>query len=553
MTTTLPVTSPQHASGAEWLLVNGKIWTGASGAAGTPAEVDALLVGGGRVLAAGSRADVEGLATPAARVVDLGGRRAVPGLIDGHIHAVRAGLTWDRELRWMDTKTLAEGLATISARARETPAGEWIRVVGGWHPSQLVEKRLPTRAELDAAAPDHPVYVQALYEGAVLNSAALTACGWDAASADPPGGKLGRDAAGKLTGELQGMVGFLTPLSKMPAHDAEGQVGSTLAMFNDLARLGLTGVVDPGGMGISLDQYEPLFELWRQGRLPLRTRLYYSASAAGAELEEFEGLTRYAKPRFGDDWLKPVGIGELVHYDWHEKGVLRPHDIPAAAREEFVRISRLAAERGWAVHMHAILPGTIEAVLDAWERVDREVPLRGRRFSIAHGDSISAEGLRRAESLGIGMGIQNWLVHKSNDACDAWGEEAAEHAPPLRDILDRGIPVGAGSDSTRANSENPWLSLWWLVTGKSRDGGPRRAERHRLTRAEALELYTRSAAWFSFEEETRGTLEPGRLADVAVLSEDYFACEEDAIPDVQAELTLVGGTPVYKGSAFQGL
>jgi predicted amidohydrolase YtcJ len=535
------VSTAQSGPGvADTLVVGGRIWTG-----GTPPEVEALAVRAGRVLAAGDARELEPLAGRGTRVIDLQGRRAVPGLVDAHIHAVRAGLTWEDELRWGDHSSLAESLATVSARAAALPAGEWIRVVGGWHPCQLAEGRLPTRAELDAAAPDHPVYVQALYDAAVLNSAALAACGWDASSADPPGGRLWRDPeTGELTGVVQGMLAYLHPLSRMPRPTFEQQVASTRSMFLDLARLGLTGVVDPGGIGIAFEAYEPLFELWRRGELPLRTRIYYSASEPGNELEQFEACTRYARPRFGDDLLRVVGVGEIVHYDWHDKGSLAPYDIPAKAREEFTQISRLAAERGWPMHMHAIQRATVDAVLDAWEQVDKEAPLRGRRFSLAHADAISPEGLRRAKALGIGIGIQDWLVYKAGAAADAWGREIAGAAPPVRDMLDLGIPVAAGSDSTRANSENPWLSLWWLVTGRSLDGGPRRDPRHRLSRAEALSLYTRAGAWFSFEEGQRGTLEPGRAADLVALSDDYFTCDEDAIPGLRSELTLVGGVPV---------
>lgn len=246
-------------------------------------------------------------------------------------------------------------------------------------------------------------------------------------------------------------------------------------------------------------------------------------------------------------------MGEIVHYDWHDKGSLSPYDIPARAREEFFEISRLAARRGWPMHMHAIQRHVVDAVLDAWERVDREVGLGGRRFSLAHADAIDAGGLARAKALGIGIGIQDWLVYRSHEAASAWGGDAAGEAPPLRDMLDLGIPVAAGSDSTRANSESPWLSLWWLVTGGSLDGGPRRNPAHRLERAEALRLYTSAGAWFSFEEGTRGTLEPGRTADLIALSDDYLACDQDAIPHLRADLTLVGGRPVHAGAGFEGL
>ena len=539
---------------AELLLLNGRIWTGVTPGAPAAREVEALAVRDGHILATGYRDELQALVGPRTIVVDLEGRRAVPGLVDAHIHAVRAGLTWDDELRLGHCQRLDDVLAAIRGRAAEQPAGSWVRVLGGWHPSQLAERRLPSQAELDAVAPDHPVYLQALYDAAVLNSAAMTACGLDAAPAGALAGELERDATtGAPTGVVRGMLAYPQILARMPLLSFEQQISSTHRMLRSLARLGLVGVVDPGGIGIRFEQYNPLFELWRRGQLPLRTRIYYSATEAGGELEQFEALTRYAQPCFGDDLLRVVGVGEIVHYDWHDRGVLAPHDIPPRAREEFLQISRLAARRGWPMHMHAIVQGTVDAVLDAWERVDREVGLRGLRFSLAHADAITPSALQRARALGIGIGVQNWLIFKADEAAAHWGEEAAANAPPVRDMLDLGIPVGAGSDSTRACAENPWLSLWWLVTGQSLDGGPRRDPRHRLSRAEALDLYTRAGAWFSFEEDRRGALQPGWLADLAVLSDDFLTCDDEAIPTLSSELTLVGGKVAYAGPAFDGL
>jgi predicted amidohydrolase YtcJ len=537
---------------AELLLLNGRIWTGVPPGAPAAREVEAVAVRDGRILATGDRDELRELAGPRTTVVDLEGRRAVPGVVDAHIHAIRAGLTWDEELRLGHCRRLDDVLAAIRARAGEQPAGSWVRVLGGWHHHQLAERRLPSRAELDQAAPHHPVYLQALYDAAVLNSAARRACGLDG-GAGTLAGEVERDpATGALTGVVRGMLAYPQILARMPRLPLKRQISSTESMLRSLARLGLTGVVDPGGIGIGFEQYEPLFELWRRGRLPIRTRIYHSAAEAGGELEQFEALTRYARPRFGDDWLGVVGLGEIIHHDWHDRGVLAPHGVPPRAREEFLQISRLAARRGWPMHMHAIVRGTVDAVLDAWERVDHEVDLRGLRFSLAHADAISPPALRRAQALGIGIGVQDWLVFKADEAAAHWGEELAVNAPPVRDMLDLGIPIAAGSDSTRACAENPWLSLWWLVTGRSLDGGPRRDPRRRLSRAEALDLYTRAGAWFSFEEGRRGSLQPGWLADLAVLDDDFLTCDEEAIPSLTSELTLVGGSVAHAGPAFAG-
>jgi predicted amidohydrolase YtcJ len=506
------------------------VWTGTG-------EVEAVAVRGDQVVAVGPSDEVREAGGARAEVIDLEGRRAIPGLIDSHIHFVRAALAWNDLVRWGDVGSLQEGLERIARAASASPAGTWIRVLGGWHPGQFEERRSPTREELDRTAPDHPVYVQLLYEQAFLNTAGLRAAGLE--SAHP---------AGILPGGA-----FQQVLSRIPLADHEAQVASTKAFMAELNGLGVTGVVDPGGFGVFPESYRALFDVWRRQEATLRVRLYLVPTERGSELEQIREWVRYVHPGFGDEMLRYVGMGEVLAFSCHDMEGVRPFQVTEEAKAELLEISRVLARHGWPAHVHAILDGTIGAVLDVWEEVDEELGLAGRRFSLAHAEPIGEENLQRVARLGTGIAVQDRLIFRAADSADLWGKEVAQRSPPLRRMLELGIPVGAGTDATVVTPHDPWRCLWWLVTGQSLDGAAARIPEQRLTRPEALRLYTAGSAWFSFDERTRGTLQPGRLADLAVLSEDYFRVPEAELPHLHSVLTLVGGRVVHTGEGLEGL
>ena len=510
-----------------------------------------MLVVDDRIRAVGTSDEIRALA-PDATALDVGGRRVIPGLVDGHAHVVRAGLTWEREIRWDGAATLADGLALIRARALTQPPGTWIPVVGGWHPAQFAEGRGPTRTELDRVAPDHPCYVQLLYDEAVLNSAGLAAADLGSGSA-PPGGEIEIGDDGAPSGVVRGAPVFAHCLARMGGRSKAEQVRSTRAMLADLAGYGLTGALDPGGIGLTPESYEPIYEVWRRGELTLRTRLYLGAGRRGDERREIEDWLRYLPRGFGDDWLRIVGIGEIVLFACWDGDGLRPFEIDAATLAELTEISRMVAAGGWPMHLHAIVDASAAAVLDAWEAVDADHRLAPLRFSLAHADAVEEETLLRAQALGIGMALQSRMVLRGGGSARVWGEAAVLRAPPLRRMIELGFPLSGGTDATVVSSIDPWRSLWWLVTGKTIGGGPRRAPEHRLDRGRALALYTSGSAWFSFEEHRRGRLAPGRLADLLVLDDDYFTVPADEIPRIRPEITMVGGRIVHAGDAFRGV
>lgn len=525
--------------------VNGAIWPGKGAVANSPGEPTALAVAHGRILALGSDSEVAGLAPQSCPVVDLGGNRVIPGLIDGHIHAVRAGASWDRELHWDGLADVKTALETIRTAAGTCPPGEWVRAVGGWHPSQFKEGRSPSRAELDEACPDHPVYIQALYEHAVLNSAAIRESGIGALTANPPGGEIERDSDGRVTGRISGMGAFALCLAAIPSRTRDQQRMSMAAMMSQLHAEGLTGLVDPGGFGMAPERYDPLFDLWRQRELTMRTRLFLSAVDPGHEYEQLGGWLRHAHTGFGDDMLRFLGVGEVVHFGCHDFEGLEPFDITDEACEEFQRISMETARRGWPMHVHAVLDSSIDRILDCWENVHAKYPVTGLRFSIAHVDRISNRNILRLKALGAGVVLDDHLVFKAAHSESVWGREAIRRAPPIGDLADAGLPISAGTDATRASAYSPWLSLSWLTTGRSADGVQRRAAEHIFTRTAALDAYSRGSAWLSFESADRGHLMPGALADFAVLDQDYFTVPDGCVDSISSILTVVGGRTVY--------
>ena len=386
----------------------------------------------------------------------------------------------------------------------------------------------------------------------MLNSAALARCGWDGTSADPPGGRLLRDASGSLTGEITGIGAFAVPLALAGTADREEQIRGTTAMMAAFGGHGLTGIVDAGGMATAPRDYDALYELWRRGGLTVRTRLFMCTWTPGREVGDYEQLTTVAQPDFGDAMLKVSGVGEMPHGGCHDfEGLNTEFTIADASYDELLQITRLCARHGWRMSVHTVLDSSLSRVLDAWEQVERETGRISRlRCSIVHADGASEASLRRVAGLRAGVLVQNRLLLQGADYVRAWGQQAADAAPPLGVMRQLGIPVGGGTDATRANRYSPWASIWWLVTGRSIDGATRRHERDRLSRHDAIASYTRDAAWFTGEDGWRGRLSPGYDADLCVPTADPFECAEDDLLDLRSDLTMVGGRVTHTSGDF---
>lgn len=539
-----------QAQTADTLLVNGKIIT----LDGKSSVVQALALQGERILATGTNDDMRKLAAPTARVIDLAGRTVVPGLVDSHIHALRAGLTYSVELSWIGVPSLAQGLALIRDAARNSRPGTWIKIGGGWTEMQFPEKRGPSVEELVAAAPDRPVYVQRLYNTAWVTPAGLKLMNINA-DTQIPGGKAEKDAGGNLTGVITGnnrTFNFLT--DKIPSPNLAQQIEGTKKYFRELNRLGLTGVNDVTGGGMYPEHYRPVQMLWKKKEQTVRVAFHFQSNERGKELQNFKDFSRFTPQDFGDDMLRFRGIGEALTqgmYDGSTVGLIfNPTDKD---REEFCEAAKWAAGQGMTVHQHAATNKAASMILDCFEKVNQETPITSLRWQITHIEDATDDTLRRMKALNMGWSVQDRLLYAGQIFLKVLGPEAALRAPPIRSGLDMGLHVAAGTDSDQVAPYNPFVSLRWLLDGKAIDGTPLRGPAQSPNREEALRMYSINAAWFSFDDDKRGSLEPGKYADLAVLSDDYMTVPVEKVGDLHSLLTLVGGRVVYGEGPFAAL
>jgi predicted amidohydrolase YtcJ len=534
------------AQAPDVVLVNGKVVT----VDAASALHQGIAVRGGRITALGSTGEIRRLAGTGTRVIDLQGRTVIPGLIDSHLHAVRAALSFSTEVNWTGVRSLREALGRITAAAKAKPAGSWLIVAGGWNELQFTERRRPTPAELEQAAPDNPVYVQLGYGWIAMTDEGFAALGITDDRGLPPGAQLERDAAGKRTGAITGNnAGIVALFDRLPRPTFAQQVEGTVAFFRELNRLGMTGAGDPGGNNLAPGDYAALLDVWRHGRMTIR--LAYTLGAQGppgSEFANYKALTTLLPMGFGDGMLKFNGIGEQVTAAMNNNP--RPTD---ADKEAYYQIAKWAAERGLGLTMHWGPDATVDHLLTIFERVNREVPLAPLRWSIAHLNDASVKTLERMKTLGVGWTMQDAMYFGGDQALRTSGAEAARRMPPVVTAAGLGVHVGAGTDAHRVASYNPFTALQWLLDGKTVSGTAMRGPEETPSRTDALRLYSLGSAWFSHDDAERGSLEVGKLADLAVLSEDYLTIPVERIGLLESHLTMVGGKVVYAAGPFAPL
>jgi predicted amidohydrolase YtcJ len=520
---------------------------------------EAVAITAGRFSAVGDAQEILPTQGPETRLLDLGGRCAIPGLIDSHMHVIRGGLNYSMELRWDGVPTLADAMAMLKRQVQVTPPPQWVRVVGGFTEHQFVEKRLPTLEEINAAAPETPVFILHLYDRALLNRAALRVVGYTKDTPNPPGGEILRDASGEPTGLLLAKPNatiLYSTLAKGPKLPPEYQLISTRHFMRELNRLGITGVIDAGGGFQNYpDDYEIIEKLHEDDQLTLRIAYNLFTQKAGQEVEDFARWTGMVKPGQGDDVYRHNGAGEMLVFsaaDFEDFRQPRP-DMPPAMEGQLEHVVRLLAENRWPWRLHATYDETIGRALDVFEKVDKDIPLRGLNWFFDHAETITPRNIDRIAALGGGIAVQHRMAYQGEYFVERYGAAAAETTPPIARMLAAGLPVGAGTDATRVASYNPWVSLSWLVTGKTVGGTRLYPPANRMSREQALRLWTEANAWFSGEQGKKGRIAVGELADLAVLSGDYFSIPEDAIAHLSSVLTLLGGEVVHGAGDFAKL
>jgi predicted amidohydrolase YtcJ len=487
--------------------------------------------------------DASAKPAPCTKVIDLHGRTAVPGLVDNHNHIVLLGLRPGHDTRIETASSIADVQALIKARAKEVPAGEFITSMGGWNPSQFAEKRLPTSAELDAAAPGHPVLVY---------------LGFTGPSATNSKGKAffaSKGIAVSDTGAIAANGPSLAALNALRAIQTfEDEKRGTLDAMAYAARVGVTTSADmgvftiPGTPDVQDDftfdtlasadpfhMYDPFLALHREGKMSMRLRVFFLSMDKGLPGNDqaiplLKERLLNSFPEFGDDMMRVSGIGEFAT-NWPLFGTVTP---PA----NYLNALKLVAKEGWAFQQHSLSPAEDKLTASTFEAVNAITPIAGLHWSIAHAPRIDKATIDRLKAVGAGIAVHPFAY------LNAMGG-----GPPLRMILDSGIHVGAGSDSAQISTLDPWLMIYYMVTGKNASGVLVNGGQQ-ITRMEALRLYTAENGWFFHEEDKLGSIEPGKLGDIVVLSGDYFdpkKVSDDGIKRLKSVLTVVDGRVVYDG------
>jgi predicted amidohydrolase YtcJ len=431
----------------------------------------------------------------------------------------------------------------------QTP--QWVRVVGGWNEFQFAERRMPTLDEINEAAPDTPVFVLHLYDRALLNKAALRAVGYTKDTPEPPGGTIVRDKNGNPTGLLiarpNATILYAT-LAKGPKLPPDQQENSTRHFMRELNRLGITSAIDAGGGSqIYPDDYAVIENLHRNGEMTVRVAYNLFTQKPKQELEDFRQWVRTTKPGQGDGFYRLNGAGEMLTYsaaDFEDFLEPRPELSATLEAELHAVVGHLAANR-WPFRLHATYDESISRFLDVFEAVNRDTPFNGLHWFFDHAETVTSRNLERIKALGGGIAIQHRMAYQGEYFVNRYGAKAAERTPPIAEMLKLGIPVSAGTDATRVASYNPWVCLYWLITGKTVGGMPLYQDANLVSREQALRLYTQGGTWFSSEEGKKGALSVGQYADLAVLSDDFFTVDPEQIKGIESVLTVVDGKVVH--------
>ncbi len=526
---------------------------------------EAIAVKDGLVLATGSSEELLKMKGEATKLIDANGRTIIPGLNDSHLHLTRGGRFFNAELRWDGVKTLARALEMLKEQAERTPEGQWVRVIGGWSPFQFEEKRFPTPEEINEATGNVPTYVLFLYSRAWLNQAGLDALNIDENTEAPVGSSFEKGPDGKLTGVLlaepnptilYARIGSLLPLKLIE------MVNGTKQFYRELNSFGITSGIDAGGGGHKFPRdYRGTQTLAESGEMPIRLSYYLFPQNKGAEYEEFkEWMATNEVGHNGeihlDHGYELEGGGEFLAWSAGDfENFLAPQpmleDRPTW-REDLKRVIRLHVDNGWPFRIHATYGETITNMLEVIEEVNDETngKLAQKRWLFDHAETVKVEDLKRIKALNGGIAIQARMAYAGEFFVERYGAEKAKQAPPVKKMMDLGLPVGAGTDGTRVASYNPWPALYWLVTGKTVGDFQLAEEANQLSREDALHLYTKGSAWISQEEDVKGTLENGMYADFAMLSSDYFTIPEKEINDLSSVLTVVAGNVIYGAEEF---
>jgi predicted amidohydrolase YtcJ len=553
------VMTASSQNNADLIIYNGKVASMTE-----PGEFkQAIAIRDGIILAVGNSSQILSTYKNAGtKVIDANGKTVIPGLNDSHHHAIREGLNYNSELRWDGVTSLKRAMEMLKEQAARTPAGVWIKVVGGWNEFQFEEKRLPTLEEINAAVPDKPVYITYLYGKAFLNKKGIELLGYNK-DTKYDGSLVELDENGNPTGMLYAKTkatAIYMTLGLTTKLNHEERINSTLHYYRELNRLGLTSVIDAGGGSQNYpDDYSVALELAKEGKLTLRTGYYLYAQVSGRELQDFQQWLGTTTLNDNDNMFLvngylAEGAGEsLVISAADFENFLEPRIVLSEKMESDLEpIITLLVKNRWPFRIHATYGESIDRMLNVFEKVNKEIPFNGLRWFFDHAETITDSELDRVKMLGGGIAVQCRMFYQGELYKNMYGEPTGQ-IPPIRKMLEKQIPVGLGTDATRVSTFNPWMSLCWAVTGKTMGGYQFWPAKDTLSRFEALQLYTSGSAWFSGEEKLKGKIEPGQYADLAILNQDYFSVPVEQMRNIHALMTIVNGKVVYAEGIYQNV
>jgi predicted amidohydrolase YtcJ len=495
-------------------------------------------------------------------VIDAKGKTIIPGLNDSHMHIIREGLNYNAELRWDGVKTLKRAMEMLKEQAQRTPDGVWIKVVGGWNEYQFEEKRQPTIDEINAAVPDKPVFISYLYGKAFVNKKGLEVLSYTK-DTRYDGSLVELDSKGNPTGMLYAKAtpkAIYTTLALTTKLSHEERLNSTLQYYHELNKFGLTSAIDAGGGGQNYpDDYGVALELAKQGKLTIRTAYYLFAQVKGREYQDYEKWVTSTHLKKNDNMFMEngytaEGAGEnLVASAADFENFLEPRIVLSDEMENDLEpIIRLLVKNHWPFRIHATYGESIERMLAIFEKVNKEIPFDGLRWFFDHAETITEPEMLRVKKLGGGIAVQFRMFYQGELYQKMYGQPDHQ-LPPIKKMLQLEIPVGLGTDATRISTFNPWMSLYWAITGKTIGGYQFWPVQDVLSRFSALQLYTTGSAWFSGEEKLKGRIAKGQYADLVILSDDYFNVPVEAVKNIHALITIVNGKVVYAEGAYKNL
>ncbi len=504
---------------------------------------EAVAIANGRFTAVGTTSDIEKLAAAGTRRVDLHGQTVIPGLADGHLHDAGGGPGVDLSR----ARTIRDVLDAIAARVKVSHPGDVIVTNSDWHEAQLAEHRLVYRKDLDTVSPDNPVVVVRGGHEYILNSAALARWKIDRNTPQPDGGRISRDAAGDLNGELIDAAKRFVDLPAPPRLTIE----ALAEQHHTLNAAGLTSIRYPGA---SIEQYRVLQQMRDRGLLTMRVSQLMRPPADTLEHLRAAMDSWGVNADEGDDWLRIGGIKMAIDGGFEGGWMREPYAEPWGEsgkyfgvhgdRTAFITAVREVNRRGWRVATHAVGDAAIDLALDGYEAANADRSIAGRRWSIEHGFIPQDDQFPRMKKLALVISAQDHLYLAGPSLVSYWGAKRAAWTTPLRAYLDRGFIVAGGTDSPVV----PYPPLWVIYHFVTRDtiSGGRLGQDQRITRREALQVETINNAYLTFEERDKGSIEPGKLADLVVLPEDILTCPDKDIERLRVSMTMVGGKVVYE-------